>query len=64
MDRYLNNIQIGISPETEETDVEEYILNHFNEKQLVEASMYYLRMNGGSRKNAVNAVKAIFAEQE
>ena len=59
----LTNIQNGIIPEAEEAvDVENYILNHFCEKQLVEATKYYLRMKGGSKKDAVNVVKKILCE--
>lgn len=37
-----------------------YILQHYTEKNMVEAVKYYLDMAGGTRKNAVNTVKEIF----
>lgn len=41
------------------SDDQPYILQHYTEKNMVEAVKYYLDMAGGTRENAVNTVKEI-----
>lgn len=56
----LHNAQNGIYPEPEEAiSTKTYILKNYTKESLIEATKYYLDMEGGTRKNAVEAVREI-----